>query len=604
MVTILSYLKKINPLETEKSVYNEAIHAGASEFLYSISPNKNAFELATSEQGFVYHRLKIETTDSLQKNCGYDLPMVFAEEPKPKKKEERKRKDKKLIYPTIFDFCKNGGNLRQAVFTALKTMIKSWIYICSWIEGKYRCFLSNAKGTPAYCKKYYWRIHDFCKQCDSFYKHKYFLTLTMSQREYGTDLQRAWSVIQNKLSNFLKKWQEKYQGDYACALEAHKSGFPHIHIVFYTNAGIVDPKEQFDKFKRAVCLCSGEMFDFVKKFWTLGISVLKVNYRKNTCDYLAKYISKAEDADLRNYTLQSLKDDSILKEVMTLLLPMVFGIRQFKISQGRFNKKESADSVRQNEFSESATKKDTSPEVKDFVLKGAELEEIRTLLKTLCTKLLPSCLKSVYSKTGLDFQKAKPITPESVENLPIHRNIRFAESGCRLSCKGCILSKVLQFVISGEDKVFQNARNWKLIASMSAWHYERIDDKSAGLSGESLSETKKLFKIKNANRDNFFLKKNPKGFYKNIVTQIHNLLCKEISQEEIKDFLTAAYTVNPMLARFVLPKKWASLIEFYNCLQGEEIKKLSPEEVSFIKECCNFMILDFTNSANGIILEE
>lgn len=604
MKNILSYLRKINPLETEKQVYNEAIHAGASEFLYSISPNKNAFKLFTSELGFVYHKLKIETTDSLQKNCGYDLPMVFAEEPKPKKKEERKRKDKKLIYPTIFDFCKNGGNLREVIFKALQTLTKSWIYICSWIEGKYRCFLSNAKGTPAYCKKYYWRIHDFCKQCDYFYKHKYFLTLTMSQREYGTDLQRAWVVIQDNLSYFLKKWQAEYQGDYACALEAHKSGFPHIHIVLYTNTVIIDPKEQFDKFKKAVCLCSGEMFDFVKKYWKLGISVLKVNYRKNTCDYLAKYISKAEEADLRNYTMQSLKDDSILKEVMTLLLPMVFSIRQFKISQGRFNKKESEGEAKEIEFSESSTKKDTSQEVKDFVLEGAEREELRTLLKTLCTKLPPSCLRPVYSKTGLDFQKVKPITPESVENLPIHRNILFSESGKRLSCKGCVLSKILQFCISGEDKVFQNTRNWKLIASMSAWHYKRIDDKSAGLKGELLSKARKLFKIKKSNRDNFFLKKNPKAFYEDIVDQIHGLLCKEISQEEIKDFLTAAYTVNPMLARFVLPKKWSKIIEFFNCVQGEEIKKLSPEEVSFIKECCSFMILDFTNSANGIILEE
>lgn len=562
MKNILSYLRKINPLETEKQVYNEAIHAGASEFLYSISPNKNAFELFTSELGFVYHKLKIETTDSLQKNCGYDLPMVFAEEPKPKKKEERKRKDKKLIYPTIFDFCKNGGNLREVIFKALQTLTKSWIYICSWIEGKYRCFLSNAKGTPAYCKKYYWRIHDFCKQCDDFYKHKYFLTLTMSQREYGTDLQRAWVVIQNNLSYFLKKWQAEYQGDYACALEAHKSGFPHIHIVLYTNTVIIDPKEQFDKFKKAVCLCSGEMFDFVKKYWKLGISVLKVNYRKNTCDYLAKYISKAEEADLRNYTMQSLKDDSILKEVMTLLLPMVFSIRQFKISQGRFNKKESEGEAKEIKFSESSTKKDTSQEVKDFVLEGAEREELRTLLKTLCTKLQPGCLKSVFSKTGLDFQKAKPITPESVENLPIHRNILFAESGCRMSCKGCVMKSIIQFCISGKMDMFMPKENWFFFTDLifdramalnpSAWH----SIKRNVVEEEAKTFLNRLFYT-----------------YKDLGTQ-----------EEIRAFASGVYCTDRKLFRLVFPKKWHKYADFLGNTESLMKEKLNQNQILFLKE--------------------
>ena len=313
MKNIFDYLKLVNPETTDKNIYNEALKAGASEFLYSISQSKDLFELYTSENGFVYHRPKNETLSGIQSRCTFGVPAVLAKNPKAKKKEERKRKDKKLIYPEIFDYCVNGGSLKIILFAILKKFIKTWIYICSWIEGKYRAFLSNAKGTPAYCLKKYWAIHDFCKASDKYYIKKYFLTLTMAQRQYGTDLETAWKVFNEELAKFNKAFQKAFNGDYACAMEAHKSGFPHAHIVLYTNADIKDPSEMYDKFKKTVCLCSGEMFEWVNEHWKLGINVLKVNHRKNTCDYLAKYISKATQADLRNYTLRDLNDSSILK---------------------------------------------------------------------------------------------------------------------------------------------------------------------------------------------------------------------------------------------------------------------------------------------------
>ena len=289
---------------------------------------------------------------------------------------------------------------------------------------------------------------------------------------------------------------------------------------------------------------------------------MKVNYRKNTCDYLAKYISKAEDADLRNYSLSSLKDDSILKEVMTLLLPMVFGIRQFKISQGRFNKKESADSVQQNEFSESATEEKTSPEVKDFLLEGSELEEFRTLLKTLCTKLLPSCLKSVYSKTGLDFQKAKPITPESVENLPIHRNIRFAESGCRMSCKGCVKKSILQFCISGETEMFKPKENWFFFTDLIFDRVEKLNPSAwHSIKRNVVEEEAKTF-----------------------LTRLFNTYKDLGTQEEIRAFASGVYCTDRKLFRLVFPKKWHRHADFLGNTESLMKEKLNQNQILFLKE--------------------
>ena len=603
-MNILNYLKHVNPETTDKNIYNEALKAGACEFIYSISQSKDLFELYTSENGFVYHRPKNETQGGIQSRCTFGVPAVLAKKPKIKKKEERKRKDKKLIYPEIFDFCINGGNLRAILFAVLKKFLKTWIYICSWIEGKYRAFLSNAKGTPAYCKVKYWQIHDFCKAADEYYIKKYFLTLTMAQKQYGTDLETAWKVFNEELAKFNKAFQGTFKGDYACALEAHKSGFPHAHIVLYTNADIEDPSERYDRFKKTVCLCSGKMFEWVNKQWKLGINVLKVNHRKNTCDYLAKYISKATQADLRNYTLRDLNDSSILKEVATMLLPMVFGIREFKLSQGRFNKKQSAEMKAESEFSSVEQKATETKNADDFEIKGSELEEFRTLLKTLCTKLPISCQKKCYQKSFLDFQQLKPLNPEDLERLPIHRNIQIAESGKKLSCDGCVFSKVLDFICNGDTELFDISRNWDLIGSIISFHKKRNNDKSNGAYGGGKKELRKEYLELEAGRDRFFLFPSKEQFYSYAQKKWWTLYKKNFSFSEFKDFFVAAYTVNPMIARFVLPKKWAEIIEYENLHKNNYVSELSREEKQYLKEMCSQIHLELTHSASGLIITE
>ena len=601
---ILHYLLKVNPEETEKEVYNEALHAGLDEFLWHISPNKENFELQRTSQGILFHAQKVGVGNSVQYRCSHNVPFQLAADPKPKKEEKRKRKDKKLLYPSIFDYCKNGGALRQIIFHCLQKFVKTWIYICSWIEGKYRAFLCNAKGTPAYCKKKYWLIHDFCKKCDESYHYKYFLTLTMSQREYGTDLEAAWHKFNNEVARFLKWWNSCFSGDYACALEAHKSGFPHAHIVLYTNFNANDPKEQYDKFKKTVCLCSGFMFDQVNKHWQLGINVLKVNYRKNTCDYLAKYISKATEADLRNCTVSDLKNDSKLKEVLTMLLPMIFSIREFKLSKGRFNKKVSAEEIKSVELLESLSDEDTSPKNEDYSLSSEQGEALRAILKTLCTKLPPSCMKNCYQMSTLDFKALKPLKPEDLERLPIHRNIKIAESGKRISCKGCNRSATMDFICHGNMKMFDVARNWEIIASLSNWHYSRINDKSVGLHGEEKKKAIKQYEELNYWRDTFFEKVNFSNFWKNILGKIDFQIHKDIPYSELQEFLIACYSVNPMIARYVLKKRWWKVYEFYNVHKKDVVSKLSPEEKQLYKEVCSQIFSRLTNSASGIIIEE
>lgn len=567
-MNIQSYIKTVKPENLEKKDYNSFMLNSATEVLYSISPNKDCFELKESPLGYTYHELKKEDAASLQNRCTQETTIDYATNPKPKKKEKRKRKDKKLLYKEVYDYCKYGGDLKKIIYNALQTTVNQWSYIFKKFDDKYRCFLSNSKGTPAYEKKFYWEIHDFCKNCDNFYSHKYFLTLTMSQKKYKTDLYTAWNIIQESLSDFLKAWQKKYKGDYACVLEAHKSGFPHIHIVLYTNRNIDDPKEEWDSFKKAVCLCSGEMFEWVNKHWKLGINVLKVNHGQNTCDYLGKYISKSSDQDIRELTLNDLNDDSVFKSVMTLLLPMIFEKRQFKLSQGRWNGERKRKKKGESEFSISNQVLTEKRALEEFLLKGSELEEFRTLLKSLCNKLPPTCYSPLFQKSGLDFRKAKPITPENVEKLPILRNIRFSESGKQLSCKGCIKTCVLDWITKGESDIFIPKKNWFYFAD---YFINRLKELNPSV----------WHSIKKS-----IVEEEAKKFLLHIA-----YIYKDLGEiEEIRRFASGVYTTDRRLFKLVFPKKWHKTASYIANSQEILNEKMSQNEVLFIKNVIEYAL--------------
>ena len=240
----------------------------------------------------------------------------------------------------------------------------------------------------------------------------------------------------------------------------------------------------------------------------------------------------------------------------------------------------------------------------DFEIKGEELEEFRTLLKTLCTKLPLSCQKKCYQKSFLDFQQLKPLNPEDLERLPIHKNIQIAESGKKLSCAGCVFSKVLDFICNGDMELFNVSKNWDLMGSFIAWHYNRVDENKYKTLTETYKEYTEEVQEELSKRERFFLFPKKNAFKEYYLNSLKNLFFKESTNEEVRDFYIAAYTVNPIVARFILPKKWAEIIEFYYFDKENYVKKLSAEEKQYLKEMCSQIHLDLTHSASGLIITE
>lgn len=565
-LNIISYLKKvktvIQDIPENILIYKECL----SEFLYLMSLEKSSFEEVTSEWGYTFHRLKLFKGESPQNKCGFSVPAGVAVEPKAKKKQPRTKKNYEEIYSDLFksniDFRKDYSALKEAFCR----YVQSWKWLKKEFDGVYRAFLVSEKGTPNYSRKMYWRIHDYAKQCDKKYKYCYFITLTMAQREYKGNLQAAWKVFNSAIGFYAKNINRKLEGAYIIAMEAHQSGFPHAHAVFYTNKELNNPSEKWDFKKKATCLCSGEMFELDKKFWKLGYTVVKVNSRESTDNYLVKYLNKGNVEYFLTLARKEKWSATDIKDVATLFLPKIYGIREFRLSQNKFEKEESLQEMCLSESLTStesaiATRTEESPE--DCARK---LEEFRALLKTLWNKSPLNCSKKLFICNQKDFELKKLKNPMILEKLPHATNHYLGEMGKRVSCAGCILSEIDNFIWNGSTKLFSDTKNYEYFLNFFIPYMETEDEEAI----------KTRFTPLGSGEKQYFEEKMFASF------------SKMVGKENVKNFAKAIYLVNPLLYRFILPEDWQFYANSFRTDETEHLEKFDNTQLirirSFLKE--------------------
>lgn len=603
-MNITQYLKTVNAETLEKPQITETQRIILSELAYCSFAESGMFEEAVSDSGVRYHKIKLADGAAQQYHCSFNIPVTVAENPKPKKEEKKHRKSKELLYPEVFECSRNGESIEPLIKPLLKKVSDKWGYLASWFGDKYRFFLVNAKGTPAYNLKQYWRIHDACKTLDEHYNKCFFATLTLAQKDFEGNFIYAWKYMSEKLGNFLKDLTRTFGGKYVVVLESHKSGFPHAHLLFYTNYDFSDCSYKYSKKKHCYFMNNGSLRDFFTEKWKCGFSQIDKNRRKDTSNYLSKYISKAEDKDIRELLGKSRLSESDKKEVLTMILPMIAEVRAFRVSKLEFPTVQTAQSENVTEFSISEKAKRDDPPAPLAPLTEKERDFAIAYLKTQCNKSPLNCANPIFSHQRGELLKLYKVEPSRLADLPLARNKKIAESGCRLSCKGCILSKLADLFVNGDTSIVDNAKNWKVLALMSKWNYKRIDDKSVGFTSEKQKEIRKEYKEIQSERDMFFLFPNKEKMANRFYQSVKESLLKTLPEEEIDDFIIAAYKVNPMIAPFVLPKKWVKIIQWYSLYADNELKNFSPEEIQLFKECIPEFIFWLTKSASGTIITE
>ena len=565
MNNIIAFLQNVNLNSLPKEKITEYQRILLSELAFASFGGAN-FKEAVSADGVHFH--KIAFGEKLQNHCTFDIPTMCAINPQEKKESVKHRNDKRVLFPEVFECSEQGNAIDPLIKPLLKKVSDRWGYLASWFGDKYRFFQVNAKGTPAYNLKMYWRIHDACKQFDEVYKQCYFATLTMSQKEYNGDFIRAWKDFSQKLGNFQKLLTKRFGGKYVVVLESHKSGFPHAHLLYYTDTDFSDSKYTYSKKKHCYFMTNGRLRDFFDKYWTCGYSQIDKNRRKDTSNYLSKYISKAEDNDIRQLLGKSRLTESDKKEILTLILPMIAEVRAFRISKFGFSQKNIACAASAPACVSLTEKVENLPKENLAPLTKEEREQATAYLKTLCTKSPLNCANPVFGHSRGQLLKLYKVEPKKLDALPLHKNRKIAESGCRLSCKGCILSELANLFVKGDTKLLEPVENWQIFADIYFNRMGKIDVNAwHAVSGAVVKQEGERFR---------------------------RILSKEFEKygtwSDIKSLLHAIYTHNRVVLPFVVPESWQQDVRFFANVSSITSENLNQDEINFLKAILHYAL--------------
>lgn len=555
------YLNKVKPKNFEEKDWNNIAKLATKEMAYKLALDKSQFEEIKSEYGFTYHRLKPFKGDSLQNRCSNKTIAMTTKNPTPKKETKRKQKDYSKVFPELFgesyDFRKDYKPLQNA----FKRYVDSWGWLKKEFDGVFRAFLVSEKGTPAYSRKMYWRVHDFAAKCDKKYKYKTFHTFTMRQRKYKGNIKQAWIDFSEALTNYCKYIQRYILGDYIIALEAHESGMPHAHAIFYTNVDMQNPEEEFDIKKGTFCLTHGALFNLDAQLWQMGMTVIKVNNRESTENYLAKYLSKFEDEYFLELAKKEKWTPTERKAVATMFLPKIYRVREFRFSQAKFEEEPSIQEMCQDEFS-TVSKDTTAPSAESYPKeKGLEVADFQTLLKSLWNKSPFNCSQELFLWSTKDFKLKGFVNPKQLEDLPHAKNHYFGKMGRKISCSGCLDSEIAKWIWEDDGKIFLPVKNWEALLSLiPAFKLKGdFDDVKAMCRSTSNEEMQQYYSI------------------------MKDKLLGNIPEDEIFSFLCAVYSTNPLLYRLVFPKHWINTAEHLSHDTREVKKDFSQGAVIFIR---------------------
>jgi len=174
-------------------------------------------------------------------------------------------------------------------------------------------------------------IHFFCEDWGHKTTPMLFITLTVSQSDYTID--QAWNNIGEELHLFETKLRQEYGTFVKLRVwEAHASGYPHCHVVYYFHHRQFEVWEHFDKKKGILTgnrsyRVSNAVRDSIRSFWGMGsnVDIQGVSDTIGALSEVRKYVTK---------TIWSKKGD------LTAALCCLFNKQVYWLSQNDYMRKE------------------------------------------------------------------------------------------------------------------------------------------------------------------------------------------------------------------------------------------------------------------------
>lgn len=389
-------------------------------------------------------------------HCSLGCPSLFAGSPPEKK--ERKRKDLDEVFP----MRKKISTMEYIPDHFLEAMKECQLSRATHLhlvnyDNTRRVFQGRVKGSAPYNYELQQKAIKDAEELSQQYEHLYFLTLTYSPNDFGWDREVAFPLFSSKLSKYLKQVKRKYGVESQTVIEVTNLGYPHAHVILYSNEVIVP--ESIRSYKKKGII-NGEFYAFLNEKWDLGFINLQRGYNSKISHYLAKYMGKSNfDADPAKDRKKSKLTKANRKALMTTFFPCMYGYRAYRTSwkKGADGKKQVSQVLVQAEDLEKTSEPSEKPLIKQqyAVVARAVRRTANLIYFSIKENKRCSGMVQIARKTG-----KKPLKKGycCAVKGKVHPAIR--DEVLQIIPKGCSGCKFLEFIQDNYAKIMEDPVNF------------------------------------------------------------------------------------------------------------------------------------------------
>lgn len=470
-MNIITYTKIVNRETLTKDELKEVDFAFLQELFYQQSTNKDLFSLTLSDKGFWYHRTTCQPKEKKQSLCSFNVSPEIAIVPEVAGEKTRPRKNKADLYPEFFEAECSRKLERKNLMVTLTRFTNRWKLFFKQRNGVTTSFWGMAKGTPSYNEFMRRRIIDTASILSKESAQCLIATPTVEALADGRSRIKQWQDFAERLSKLEKGLKKRFDIKMIVALESTKKMNPHAHIQIFLPFEFTDFKWRYSRSGKHKYICGGALRDAITELWGKEIVDLQECRPESVKWYLSKYCSKNMSLDCLKMTKKEKLSDDDVKEVATILLPMLAGVRQFRLPKLSKSQKESLQ--KENAIQSCSPSPALPPKKSSPTLEKRDLEADRLAVVLDCVRNnspLP-CLSKFYEgdfydlkkEIGTDLDKWNE-KPEEEKEKTLHK------CECK-SCSGCAFSLWAKQILFGGADCNKNVD----ILSIFGGHFEIKD---------------------------------------------------------------------------------------------------------------------------------
>lgn len=483
-MNILSYVKLVNRDSLTKDELKEVDFAFLQELFFQQSTNKDLFTLTLSKIGFWYHRTTCQPKEKKQSLCSFNVSPSIAIFPEIAGKIERPRKDKADLYPEFFEAECSRKLERKALKVTLSRFTNRWKLFFKQRNGVTTSFWGMAKGTPSYNEFMRRRIIDTASILSEGSAQCLNATPTVEALADGRSRIEQWKDFAKRLSKLEKGLKKRFNAKMIVALESTKKMNPHAHIQIFLPFKFNDFKWRYSRSGKHKYICGGALREAITELWGTEIVDLQECRTESVKWYLSKYCSKNMSLDcLKMAKKEKLSDDDI-KEVATILLPMLAEVRQFRLPRLSKSQKESLEkknAIKSCSFKPVLPLKKSSP---TLVVRDSESGRLSAVLDCVRNNSPLPCLSRFYEGDFYELKKEIGTDLNKWNEKPEEEKKKILCKCTCKSCSGCAFSLWAKQILFGGMDCNKNID----ILSIFGGNFEVKDMPSIKSKGRNLKE--------------------------------------------------------------------------------------------------------------------